>query len=592
VSVSAALADRIVEVIADRGEDFHPRYRYGSGCIVRGRTVLTAGHVVADAQTVQVRNPKKVLWAARLDREFVSETAPDLALVFIEDDAIDLPAMELGVVDRDSPLAPPVKQCRAVGYPWFAKRKKDHQPTEVRNTRDVWGDIPVLSHLADGLLTLQVTASPRPLPPEETALGDSSEWSGMSGAPVMTADGCLLGVVVEHAPREGESAITVVPLSALEPDPAHEGWGSGVQDAYRWWQHFGVAGLTQLRRLPEETTQPERVPTQAVARRSLPAGARRFTDRDDELAIINGAVTDGGDDEAGVYAIDGMAGVGKSVFALEAAGRLLEGPHFPDGVLYLNLHGNTPGQDPVEATEALAALLKAMGVDAKQIPPSLEERAAAWMDLLAGKKLLLLLDDAADSRQVDQLLPSTAGTFVLITSRRRLTALSEAVPVTLDTLQPDDAAQLFVRLARRPALQPTDDGVAKVVELCGNLPLAISMMAGQLKNRPTWTTDYLADILTRASDRLKLLSAEDDSVAAAFDVSYDQLTPDQQRLFRYTGLHPGTEIDPDAAAALLDADPDSARALLEKLYDYHLIEQPEAGTISMTSSASTPAPSP
>jgi tetratricopeptide (TPR) repeat protein len=576
VPVPVALAQRIVEVIADRG-DFHPRYRYGSGCIVRGRIVLTAGHVVAGAQTVQVRNPDKALWPARLDREFVSETAPDLALVFIEDDGIDLPAMELGVVDRYTPQAPPVKQCRAVGYPWFAKRKKTHLPTEVRNTVDVWGDIPVLSHLADGLLTLQVTVSPRALPPGETALGDSSEWSGMSGAPVMTEDGCLLGVVIEHAPREGESAITVVPLSALEPDPAHEGWGSGVQNASRWWQQLGVAGLTELRRLPEQTT-PGPLPTPAAVRRTLPTLARRFTDREKQLAAITGAVTDGErEDEACVYAIDGMPGVGKSAFAVEAADQLRKSPYFPDGLLYINLHGNTPGQNPVEPAEALRALLTAMGMDAKQIPPSLEERAAAWADLLAGKKLLLLLDDAANSTMVRPLLPGTAETMVLITSRRRLTALPEADTITLDILQPGDAAQLFVRLARRGGLEPTDDGVAEVVRLCGYLPLAISLMAGQFQHRPTWTTRDLIGSLTSASGRLKALSAEDRSVAAAFDVSYRQLTPDQQRVFRAVGLHPGTDIDPYAAAALVGTDLDRARSWLENLYDYNLIEQPTAG---------------
>ncbi len=575
--MSGGLADRIVEVIADRGGSGDTRYRYGSGCIVRGRTVLTAGHVVVGAQTVQVRNPDKVLWHARLDREFVSET-PDLALVFIEDDAIDLPAMELGVVDRDSPLALPVDRCRAVGYPWFAKRQQRHEPTEMRNSVDAWGFIPVLSNLADGLLTLQVTNSPRPLPPSEMALGDSSEWSGMSGAPVMTASGCLLGVVVEHAPRAGESAITVVPLTALEPNPDHKLWGNALDNAYRWWQQLGVAGLTELRRLPEQAAPHEPLPTQAAARRTLPTLARRFTDREDALAVIAGAVTDGErDDETSVYAIDGMPGVGKSAFAVEAADRLLKSPYYPDGVLYLYLHGNTPGQNPVEPAEALRALLTAMGIEANQIPRTLEERAAAWADLLADKKLLLLLDDAADSSQVRPLLPGTAETMVLITSRRRLTALTDADVVTLDILQPDDAAQLFVRLARRGALQPADDGVAEVVRLCGYLPLAISLMAGQFKHHPAWTTGDLISSLTSASGRLKALTAEGDSVAAAFDVSYRQLTSDQQRVFRAVGLHPGTDIEPYAAAALVGADLARARSWLEDLYDYHLIEQPTAG---------------
>jgi Trypsin-like peptidase domain/Effector-associated domain 1 len=244
--VSTPLSARVVEVIADLGDGARPRYRYGSGCIVRSRVVLTAAHVVVAARAVQVRTPDKKLLPALADSRFVGrEPGPDLALLEIDDDRIDLAAIELAVVDRDSPTATPVQECHAVGYPWFAERPS---PSAVRDTVDAYGYVPVLSKLAGGLLAVQVTASPRPLPPERTALGES-EWSGMSGAPVV-AEGCLLGVVSEHAAREGSSAITAVPLSALEADPAHPNWGPGVANAREWWARLGAPGLGGLRRLP------------------------------------------------------------------------------------------------------------------------------------------------------------------------------------------------------------------------------------------------------------------------------------------------------------------------------------------------------
>jgi hypothetical protein len=220
------LAARLVEVIADRGEAAVERYVYGSGCIVRERTVLTAAHVVAGAQSIQVRDPRKRLYSATMDLRFVGDAngpRPDLALVVIEDLGVDLPPMGLARVDRDGPMDEPVERCHAIGYPWFAEIPS---LAAVRDTVDAIGVVPVLSKLAAGLLSVQVSISPRPLPPEDKSLAES-EWSGMSGAPVVAA-GRLLGVVTEHAPREGPSAITAVPLTALEPDVAHPRWGPGV----------------------------------------------------------------------------------------------------------------------------------------------------------------------------------------------------------------------------------------------------------------------------------------------------------------------------------------------------------------------------
>jgi hypothetical protein len=133
-----------------------------------------------------------------------------------------------------------------------------------------------------------------------------------------------------------------------------------------------------------------------------------------------------------IHAIGGMAGIGKTALAVHAAHQLA--PRFPDGQIFLPLHGHTPGQRPVDPADALASLLLTAGVSAAQIPPGLEVRTALWRDRLASKQPLLLLDDAADSEQVRPLLPGSAGSLVLVTSRRHLTALEDAQTVSLDVL--------------------------------------------------------------------------------------------------------------------------------------------------------------
>lgn len=249
-----ALGDRFVEVIADAGAGVQPRYRYGSGCIVAGRTVLTAAHVVTGAVSIQVRTICKKLRGASIDARFIGQKAgrePDLALVEIDDPTLDLPALQLARLDRESVVEAAVS-CHTYGFPWFAERPA---PDAVREIVDAVGEIPVLSKLAFGFASVLVRDSPRPLPPEERTLADSP-WSGMSGGPVI-AGGRLLGVVIEHAKREGQSAITMAPLSLLERHQDYPRWGSGVPDPGAWWRRLGVSSLAALVRLP--ATTPDRV---------------------------------------------------------------------------------------------------------------------------------------------------------------------------------------------------------------------------------------------------------------------------------------------------------------------------------------------
>ena len=339
--------------------------------------------------------------------------------------------------------------------------------------------------------------------------------------------------------------------------------------------HMDLAGQAMLERLSPVAAVPGG--QLAVALRTLPRDTSAFTGRTRELDQLAAAVCDtpaaGG--VVGIYAVDGMAGIGKTAFAVHAAHQLAD--RFPDGQIFLRLHGHTAGQRPVDPAGALATLLLTTGVTPQQIPPGVEARSAAWRSHLAGKKVLVVLDDAAGSDQVRPLLPGAAGCLVLVTSRRRLTALEEAAPVSLGTLPPAEAADLLVRLAGRPDLQPAEAAVAELTGLCGYLPLAIQLVAAGLRHHPAWTVTGLAAELGGARDRLEAMQAEDISAAAAFDLSYQDLTAGQQRLFRRLGLHPGADIDAYAAAALDDTDLQATRRRLGELHDHNLIGEPARG---------------
>jgi tetratricopeptide (TPR) repeat protein len=270
-----------------------------------------------------------------------------------------------------------------------------------------------------------------------------------------------------------------------------------------------------------------------------------------------------------------MAGIGKTAFAVHAAHRLAAG--FPDGQFFVPLHAHTPGQRPVDPADALASLLLTAGVPAHQIPPGADARAAVWRGHAAGKKILLVLDDAAGHEQVRPLLPGTPGSLVPITSRRRLAALEDAAVVSLDTLAPSEAANLLAGLASRADVTAGDPGVGQLAALCGCLPLAVGMAGRQLAHHPAWTPAGLAGDLAAARDRLELMAAENLSVAAAFGLSYADLDEGRQRLFRRLGQHPGPDIDAYAAAALDGSGVAAVRRHLGALYDQHLITEPAHG---------------
>ncbi|HEX6685204.1 MAG TPA: tetratricopeptide repeat protein [Candidatus Limnocylindrales bacterium] len=319
--------------------------------------------------------------------------------------------------------------------------------------------------------------------------------------------------------------------------------------------------------------------------RQLPRDATWFTGRSVELERVLAVASDlprqpdGPKDSPGsavvISAIDGMGGVGKTALAVHA-GHRLAGQH-PDGQLFIDLHGFTDGMAPVEPAQALDRLLRDIGVAGERIPARLEERAALWRSVLAGRRMLIVLDNAATEAQVQPLLPGAAGCLVLVTSRRRLTALDATTVVSLDTMPQADAIQLFARTADRPDLMTDAPEVREAVQLCGRLPLAIRIAAARLKHRRVW---MVADLVTWLRDVIGRPATFHDgqrSLHGTLHLSYQHLSSDGQRMYRLLGLHPGPDIEPYAATALTGEGLDGVRRLLDRLADDHLLTEHTPG---------------
>lgn len=308
-------------------------------------------------------------------------------------------------------------------------------------------------------------------------------------------------------------------------------------------------------------------PSSPGVRYSLPPDVAAFTGRDEELDRITASATAGAGagGVVAIHAIDGMPGVGKTTLAVHAAHLLRH--RFADRQLFINLHGHTPGQDPLTPEAALAGLLTAIGVDARNLPGDLQGRTSLWRDRMAGQRTVLVLDNAAGSDQVAPLLPGDEDCLVLVTSRRYLGDLpGTAVP--LEVLSSEEAREMFVRLVPR-AVGP-DPAVAELVRLAGFLPLAISLLARVYAGHPSWT---LADLAAETRASMLTLAAEKDSVAAAFAVSYRHLDPGHRKFFQRLGLHPGTTIDGYAAAALAGTGLREAAGYLDVLHGEGLLTE-------------------
>ncbi|GIF02335.1 ATP-binding protein [Paractinoplanes rishiriensis] len=300
----------------------------------------------------------------------------------------------------------------------------------------------------------------------------------------------------------------------------------------------------------------------------LPAELAGFTGRIGELDRLRETMRAGG--AVVISAIEGMAGVGKTQLAVHAGHSLLREDTF-DQVLFVNLRGfhPDPTQPPAGPAAVLDGFLRLLGASGHEIPHRLTDRSAAYRKRLAGVRALVVLDNAATADQVRPLLPDTPGCLTLITSRRSLADLTAAGHLTVDVFTPDEAVAFLSGAV--PGAEP--EAAARIARRCGYLPLALSLIAGHIRNTRGWTLTDHADRLDERHRERRL----DSGVELALDLSYQHLAADQQRLLRLAGLHPGQDFDAYAAAAFLDCDRETARAGLDHLSRDHLLQQSGPG---------------
>ncbi len=316
--------------------------------------------------------------------------------------------------------------------------------------------------------------------------------------------------------------------------------------------------------------------------RELPADLADFVGREAELAALDGLLLPSGRRRTvPIAVVSGTGGVGKTALVGHWAHRA--GPQFPDGCLYLDLHGYDQ-REPVAPAEALAGLLRRL--DVLRVPHHLDERAALYRSTLAGRQLLVVLDNAHDAAQVRPLLPGESSCAVLVTSRDTLAGLVArhgAHRLELGRLPVTDAIDLLrTLLDTRERLEP--ETMRILAERCARLPLALRLVAELATTRPDTSIDELVDELADEKRKLTVLGAGGDlqtSARAVFSWSYRQLRPPVARMFRLLGLLPGPDLDPATAAALAEEDPSTAGDLLLTLRRASLLEVRSAGRYAL-----------
>ncbi|OQR64268.1 hypothetical protein B6E66_09585 [Streptomyces maremycinicus] len=305
---------------------------------------------------------------------------------------------------------------------------------------------------------------------------------------------------------------------------------------------------------------------------ALPRDIDDFTARDAALARLLELARDTGQDRPRVAVVTGQPGLGKTAFAVHAAHRLT--PDFPDGQFALDLHGMD--ERPTTARDALARLLGALGVADSAIPADLDDRAGLWRSLSAGRRLLLLLDNAADETQVGPLLPGTGPSLTLLTSRQALAGLTSVHRCDLTLLRREEAVELLTRVVGVDRVRAEAQAARDLAELCGHLPLAVRIVGQRLLSRPHERLDKLVTRLASEARRLDGLQAGNLRVRAAFALSYRQLRADTRTFLRRAALASGPDFSPETGALLAGLPWEEAVACAEELTDAGLLQSDPA----------------
>jgi len=311
----------------------------------------------------------------------------------------------------------------------------------------------------------------------------------------------------------------------------------------------------------------------------LPADIADFTGRDEQVKrlsdLLSGTGATGDPGAVRIAVVAGSGGLGKTSLAVHAAHRVRR--RFPDGQLYVDLLGATAA--PLLPGDVLARFLRDLGVDGRDVPVDEDERAARYRTTLAHRRMLVVLDNARDAAQVRPLLPGSASSAVLVTTRNRMPDLASTKLVDLNVLDDDEALKLFVKVVGEERAAAEPEATAELLDACAGLPLAIRICAARLVTRSGWTIRAMAGRLTDEHRRLDEMRAGDLAVRASFEVSFTSLPPstdkkgiDPALAFRLLGLWQGPSISAAAAAALFGVPEYSAEDALEVLVDTHLLE--------------------
>jgi DNA-binding SARP family transcriptional activator/Tfp pilus assembly protein PilF len=335
--------------------------------------------------------------------------------------------------------------------------------------------------------------------------------------------------------------------------------------------------------LTGDAESPDLVVTHQPTPRQLPAAPRSFTGRADELAVLTKALDEQAAATVVVSAVGGIAGIGKTYLVLRWAYEHID--RFPDGQLFVNLRGFDPAGSPMSPAAALRGFLVGLGVGAESVPDDVDALATLYRGIVADKRMLIVLDNARDSRQVLPLLPGSATCTLLITSRHRLVglAVTGARLLDLDVLTDTEARGLLATLLGHETVAAEPEAVADLLRYCAGLPLAISIIAARAAAHPDFPLAALTEELRDTATRLDALDAGELTVnlRAVFASSHETLDDATAMLFGLLGLAPGPDIGLPAVASLAAVPISRARVLLHRLETAHLVQQHESGRYRM-----------